>query len=201
MRPLFSRTAFKTAGGLLFLLANVCWAQSADELVEKGKVFERKFQTNDALPLYLAAEKLEPNNSHILVRIARQYRYVLSGESSKQDKLRLGHIALDYSVRAAAAGARDAEAQLAPAITLGKMLPYLPTKQQVAHSPRSKESVDKALALDPRNDTAWHVLGRWHRVLADVSLVKRYLAEMIYGSLTQGSNDEGEHALPDELQI
>jgi tetratricopeptide (TPR) repeat protein len=201
MRPLFSRTAFKTAGGLLFLLANVCWAQSADELVEKGKVFERKFQTNDALPLYLAAEKLEPNNSHILVRIARQYRYLMTDASSKQDKLRLGHIALDYSVRAAAAGARDAEAQLAPAITLGKMLPYLPTKEQVAASPRIKESVDKALALDPRNDTAWHVLGRWHRVLADVSLVKRYLAEMIYGSLPKGSNEAAEHAMRKAIEL
>src|SRR4029450_9168530 len=195
MRPLFSRTAFKTAGGLLFLLANVCWAQSADELVEKGKVFERKFQTNDALPLYLAAEKLEPNNSHILVRIARQYRYVLSGESSKQDKLRLGHIALDYSVRAAAAGARDAEAQLAPAITLGKMLPYLPTKEQVAASPRIKESVDKALAVDSHNDTAWHVLGRWNRVLAEVSSAKRFVAGLIYGQLPKGSNEEAERAM------
>ena len=106
-------------------------AESVDTLVEKGKAFERKFQTNDALPLYLSAEKVEPKNPELLVRIARQYRYLMTDASDNQEKLRLGHIALDYSTRAAACGPKDCDAQLAPAITLGKMLPYLPTKEQV----------------------------------------------------------------------
>ena len=202
MRLLFSRAALQTTGALLVFVAAACGAEPAvDDLLEKGKVFERKFQANDALPLYLAAEKLEPTNSRILVRIARQYRYLMTDASSKQDKLRMGYIALDYSVRAAARGTNDAEAQLAPAITLGKMLPYLPTKEQVDASPRIKQSVDKALALDPRNDTAWHILGRWHRVLADVSLVKRYLAGMVYGSLPKGSNEEAERAMRKAIEL
>ena len=76
-------------------------AESVDTLVEKGKAFERKFQTNDALPLYLSAEKVEPKNPELLVRIARQYRYLMTDASDNQEKLRLGHIALDYSTRAA----------------------------------------------------------------------------------------------------
>ena len=81
---------------------------------------------------------------------------VMTDASDTQEKLRLGHLALDYSTRAAACGPRDCDAQLAPAITLGKMLPYLPTKEQVGASPRIKASVDKALAIDSHNDTAWH---------------------------------------------
>src|SRR5207253_3151982 len=152
-------------------------------------IFERKFQANEALPYYLNAEKLEPKNPQILVRIARQYRYLMTDASAKQEKLRLGYIALDYSTRAAAAGPHDADAQLATAITLGKMLPFLPTKEQISASPRIKDSVDKALALDPNDDTAWHVLGRWNRVLADVNTVKRALAQVIYGGLPKGSID------------
>ena len=64
---------------------------------------------------------------------------------------------LDYSARGAAAGLNDAEAQLDTAITLGKMLPYLPIKEQVSATLRSKESADKATALDPKDDTAWHI--------------------------------------------
>src|SRR6476660_7215242 len=165
-------------------------AESVDTLIEKGKALERKFQTNDALPLYLSAEKVEPKNPELLVRIARQYRYLMTDASAKTEKLRLGHLALDYSHRAAACGPKDCDAQLAPAITLGKMLPYMPTKDQVSATPEIKEAVDKALAIDPKNDTAWHIRGRWNRVLAEVNSMKRFLGGMLYGQLPKGSYDE-----------
>ena len=176
-------------------------AESAGDLIDKGKVFERKFKANEALPLYLSAEKLEPKNPDLLVRIARQYRYLMTDASDTQEKLRLGHLALDYSVRAAECGPKDCDAQLAPAITLGKMLPYMPTKEQVTASPRIKESVDKALAIDPKNDNAWHILGRWNRVLAEISGAKRFLAGMIYGDLPKGSFEEAERAMKKAIAL
>jgi tetratricopeptide (TPR) repeat protein len=176
-------------------------AESADRLIDKGKVFERKFQANEALPLYLSAEKIEPKNPDLLVRIARQYRYLMTDASETQEKMRLGHLALDYSTRAAECGPSDSDAQLATAITLGKMLPYMPTKEQVSASPRIKESVDKALAIDPRNDNAWHILGRWNRVLADISGPKRFLAGVIYGGLPKGSYEEAERAMKKAIAL
>src|ERR1041385_7371663 len=71
-------------------------AESADDLIDKGKVFEKKFQANDALPLYLSAEKLEPKNPDLLVRIARQYRYLMTDASDTKEKLRLGHNLLGF---------------------------------------------------------------------------------------------------------
>src|SRR3954463_16114543 len=176
-------------------------ADSADDLIGKGKVFDRKFQANDALMLYLSAEKVEPKKPDMLVRIARQYRYLMTDASDTQEKLRLGHIALDYSERAAACGPKDCDAQLAPAITLGKMLPYLPQKEQVAASPKIKEAVDKALAIDARNDNAWHILGRWNRVLADISGPKRFMAGLIYGQLPKGSYEEAETAMKKAIAL
>lgn len=176
-------------------------AESGDPLVEKGKAFERKFQANDALPLYLSAEKGDPKNPQLLVRIARQYRYLMTDASGNQEKLRLGYLALDYSTRAAACGPKDCDAQLAPAITLGKMLPYLPKKEQISASPRIKESVDKALAINPHDDTAWHILGRWNRVLAEVSSAKRFVAGLIYGQLPKGSIEEAERDMKKAIAI
>src|SRR3954462_2518932 len=187
-----------------FVLASVTIgfaAESPDDLIDKGKVFDRKFQANDALLLYLSAEKVEPKNPDLLVRIARQYRYLMTDTSDTQEKLRLGHIALDYSMRAAACGPKDCDAQLAPAITLGKMLPYLSQKEQVSASPKIKESVDKALAIDPRNDNAWHVLGRWNRVLAEISGAKRFIAGLIYGELPKGSYEEAERAMKKAIAL
>ena len=176
-------------------------AESADRLIDKAKAFERKFQADEALPLYLSAEKVEPKNPDLLVRIARQYRYLMTDASDTQEKLRLGRLALDYSNRAAECGPKDCDAQLAPAITLGKMLPYLPQKEQVSASPKIKEAVDKALAIDPRNDNAWHILGRWNRVLADISGAKRMLAGLIYGQLPKGSYEDAEAAMKKAIAL
>jgi tetratricopeptide (TPR) repeat protein len=202
MRSIFHRLVLVFTPALLFLLANAVSAvESAEDFMEKGKVYEKKFQAKEALPYYFAAEKLEPQNCHILVRIARQYRYLMTDTAAKEEKLRFGHLALDYSARAAAAGPQDCDAQLATAITLGKMLPILPTKEQVAASPKIKESVDKALQLDPNNDTAWHILGRWNRVLADVNTVKRALAKVLYGALPKGSNEEAERDMKKAIEL
>jgi tetratricopeptide (TPR) repeat protein len=200
VKPLIHRL-FAVASTALLLVDLGSGAESVDDLVGRGKAFEQKFQANDALTSYLAAEKLEPKNPELLVRIARQYRWLMTDAPAKEEKLRLGHIGLDYSMRAAACGRKDCDAQLAPAITLGKMLPYLPSKEQVSASPRIKESVDKALQLDPSNDTAWHILGRWHRVLADVNIVKRTMAGLLYGSLPKGSINEAEHAMQKAIEL
>jgi tetratricopeptide (TPR) repeat protein len=185
----------------VLLVQTLSAAESADDLIDKGKVLDRKFKANEALLLYLSAEKIEPKNPDLLVRIARQYRYLMTDATDTQEKLRLGHIALDYSERAAACGPKDCDAQLAPAITLGKMLPYMPVKEQVAASPKIKESVDKALAIDSRNDNAWHILGRWNRVLAEISSAKRFLAGIIYGQLPKGSIDEAEQDMKKAIAI
>ncbi|HKP01957.1 MAG TPA: hypothetical protein VJU77_01225 [Chthoniobacterales bacterium] len=186
---------------VLLLVKIASAAESADSLIDKGRVFDRKFQASEALPLYLAAEKLEPKNPDLLVRIARQYRYLMTDAEDTKEKLRLGHLALDYSERAAACGPKDCDAQLAPAITLGKMLPFLPTKEQVSASPRIKDSVDKALAIDPRNDNAWHILGRWNRVLAEISGAKRFLAGLVYGQLPKGSFEEAERDMKKAIEL
>ena len=73
---------------VLLLVETGSAAESADNLIDKGKVFDRKFQANEALPLYLAAEKLEPKNPDLLVRIARQYRYLMTDASETKEKLR-----------------------------------------------------------------------------------------------------------------
>jgi Tfp pilus assembly protein PilF len=60
----------------------------------------------------------------------------------------------------------------------------------VEGSRQIRASVDKAITLDPRNDLAWHVLGRWHQVVADVSGVKRALGSLIYGKLPPAKNED-----------
>jgi tetratricopeptide (TPR) repeat protein len=170
-------------------------AETTEELVTNGEVFDKQFNPREALKCYLPAEKLEPKNVDILLRIARQYRHLLADAATKEEKVRLGKIALNYSQRAAALAPDEAEAQLSVAISYGKLVPFLGKKEQVETSPRIKSAVDKTLRLDPQNDLAWHILGRWHRNLAEISGLKRVVASALYGGLPKGSLAEAESAL------
>ena len=194
MNATFSLRVFSLLAALCFL-SEIRAAESADALIAKGDVFDKQLQATEALESYLPAEKLDPDNAELLVRIARQYRHLMTDATSKKEKLRLGQISLDYAQRAASLAPKSAEAQLSPAISYGKMMPFMRAKDQVDASPKIKQSVDRALELDPKNDTAWHILGRWNRVLADMSAVKRVLANAIYGKLPVTTNEDAEKDL------
>jgi tetratricopeptide (TPR) repeat protein len=175
--------------------------QDAAALIAKGNQFDEQLKEKEALQCYLPANRLEPDNVDLLVHIARQYRHLMSDTTSKKEKLRLGNISLQFAQRAAALASNDAEAQLSPAISYGKMLPYMTSRDQVAASPLIKAAVDRTLQLDPLNDTAWHVLGRWNRVLANVNVVKRVLAKALYGNLPVTTNEEAEKCLRKAIAI
>lgn len=174
----------------LVLTAQATLAQTVPTFIAKGDVPDRAFKPNEALQSYLPAEKLDPDNPDILLRIARQYRHLMSDAATAPQKLKFGHLSLAYANRAAALAPNDSEAQLSPAITYGKMMPYLGKKEQVEATPKIKTAADRALKLDSRNDSAWHVLGRWHQSLANVTGLKRGFGEILYGKLPVGSNTE-----------
>jgi len=174
----------------LMLTCSTIRAGPADELIKKGDDFDLKLRASEALDFYLEAEKLEPKSAKLLERIARQYRHLMVDATTREEKLRLGGIGLDYALRASALAPNDSEAQLSPAISYGKMVPLQGIKEQTESARRIKDAVDKAIKLDPHNDLAWDVLGRWNKVLADVNGLKRAVGSLLYGELPMGSNAE-----------
>src|SRR5882672_7252247 len=163
---------------ILPLASTAVGAESAEELIQKGDVFYAKLQAAEALKFYLPAEKLDPENVRLLVRISREYRHLMSDATEARVKLLLGNTAVAHAQRAVILAPNDPETHLALAISYGKMLPLEGTKQQIAHSCLIKIAVDKVIALNPTNDLAWQVLGRWYRGLAEVGTVKRALAQL-----------------------
>jgi tetratricopeptide (TPR) repeat protein len=200
MRLRFFVKDFRATAVLLAVLASAR-AESPGDLVRNGDVFDAKFQATEALQCYLPAERLEPTNVRILLRIARQYRHLMADATGREEKLRLGDIALKYALRAAVLRPDDSEAQLSIAISYGKMLPLMGVKDQIEASRQIKKTVDKAIRLDPNNDLAWHVLGRWHRVLSEVSTFKRSVASLVYSNLPQTTPEEAVRCFQRAIEI
>ena len=160
------------------------------ELVKSGDVHDARSESNAALRYYLPAEKLNPNNGALLVKISRQYALQMNDLPNKADKVASGKTALVYAERAVVVSPRDCDSHLALAICLGKLTPYIGAKEKIEASRRIKTAADQAVAIDPKNDYAWHLLGRWHQSLANIGGTTRMIAGAIYGGLPAASNDE-----------
>lgn len=187
--PISSIKAFIVATFLL-LTCVTSRAQSFAELMASGDVCDKKFQPEDALKYYLPAEKMEPDNVDLLLHIARQYRHLMQDATKQEEKIKLGGISLDYAERAVKLAPKDSEAHLSVAISNAKMSPMLGNKQKLEASRQVKAEVEKAIALDPSKDLAWHILGLWHQRLAEVGFFTRAMAKVAYGGVPPATNDE-----------
>lgn len=193
-------TAFSVIVALLLAPAAV-HAELADELIAKGDAFCVNWQTAEALKFYLPAEKLEPKNVRLLVRISREYRHLMSDATSPEQKLGLGTTAVGYAKRAATLNPDDPEAQLALAISYGKLEPLVGNREKIEGSRIIKNAADKAIKLDPNSDLGWHVLGRWHLALAEVNTFERGLAQLAYGKLPESTYQEAAQCFEKAIEL
>jgi tetratricopeptide (TPR) repeat protein len=176
-------------------------AEYMDEKLKQGIDHDVKLEARQALDCFLEVEKQQPKNVDVLVRIARQYRHLMADASSESDKLKLASAAVDYGRKAVAADPRNSEAQLSCAISYGKMLPMMSKKEQVASSKLIKEGAEKAIKLDSKNDLAWNILGRWHRLVAGMGTITRTLAAVIYDKLPDASNEDSVDCLEKAIKL
>jgi len=175
---------------LMVIFSTVFTHADFAKLVNSGDVHDVRFQFDEALSFYLPAEKIEPENVPLLVKISRQYALMMSDLPKQADKIKSGRTALDYAERAVALAPNDGDAHLSVAICLGKLTPFAGAREKIENSRRIKTSADRAVKLSPSNDYAWHLLGRWHQSLANIGGTSRALASVIYGGLPAASNEQ-----------
>lgn len=185
-----TRISLKALALVLFLPFGVTVAATVDELVKEGDVHDQSFRPKDALKFYLPAEKMDADNVDLLLRIARQYRHQMADSGVTAEKIRLSAVALTYALRAVSLAPNNAEAHLSVAICHAKSLELYDNRAKMTALRQVKTSADRAIALDSKNDLAWYILGRWHEKVAELSTLKRKVAEFAYGSLPNATNDD-----------
>lgn len=157
------------------------------ELLSQGEAFEQKRGTRPAIKAYLAAEKLSPTNAEVLIRLAKQYSDLIFETPLETEQKQLAVRCLDYARRAVESGPTNARAHLSVAICLAKNFPYLDNQTKVNYSREVKQRTEQAIALDPREDLAYHMLGRWHFEVADMNGFLKLLMRAFYGGLPKGT--------------
>jgi tetratricopeptide (TPR) repeat protein len=179
----------KVFASLFFCVSTLC-AQVVGELVTAGDALDRRNLNSEALSAYLKADAQKPNDAEILWRLSKQYAQLMLDAKSDSERGRLGQKALDAAQRAVAADPNNAQAHLALAIVYGRIALNEPPRRKVEMSSLIRQEGETAARLDPKNDNAWYVLGRWNYEIANFNPVLKALAQAIYGKLPDASNEK-----------
>jgi tetratricopeptide (TPR) repeat protein len=165
------------------------FSQSANQWIKKGDAFEAKGKSQQALEAYQLAEKSKPNDSALLVKIAKQYGDMMPSlrGAAKNDA---STKSLGYSRKAVAVNPKSSDSHLALALSLGKRTEFMGARQKIEASREIKAAADTALRLNPKSDYAHHMLGRWHQEMAGMGGATRAIAKVIYGGIPKGSYAE-----------
>ena len=170
-------------------------AQSVADLVARGDALDASQQTAKALALYLEAEKVRPDDPDLLIKIATQYGESMVDASDEAAEKAAGEKALSYALRAVQLDPELSDAHLAVAICYGRLLDFMPAREKVEYSRKVKVYTEKAIDLDPSSDYAWHMLGRWHRAVANTNPFLKGFVKVVYGGLPSASVDEAADSL------
>ena len=79
------------------------------------------------------------------------------------------------------------EGHLELSVALGRLALFKGGKEKIRLSKEIKAEADRALAIDPQQDRAEHVLGRWNRGIAELSFFEKAVANTILGGLPKGA--------------
>ncbi len=160
------------------------------ELIAKGDALESQLKTQEALLVYLEAEKQAPADAEVLRRLAKAHAELMVETNVKAQRKELGLKAVDEARRAVSAGPNNALAHLTLAICYGRVAPFLDNETKISYSKLIKEHAGKSLALDPANDYGYHVLGAWNYELAGLNPVLRAIARVMYGGVPAASYED-----------
>jgi len=157
-----------------------------------GDVAYATFDNHTALQHYLAALKEDPSDYQALWKGARAFADVgKTFEKSEKQKAKALYQRGDSLARIAVQLYPDsADSHFALALCVGRVALFEGGKTKIRLSKEVKQEADKALALNPNHDSAYHVLGRWHYNIATLGWALKAVAKIVYGGVPPGATLE-----------
>ncbi len=172
----------------------------ATHLVAQGDAEQSQHHTRAALALFEQAEKLDPANPALLLRISRAYSDLVEETKPPEDARDAGR-SLDYAKRGLSLDPGGAKAHLAVAVAYGKLTDFVGNKTKLEYSKVIKSEAEKSLAIDAGDDFAWYLLGRWNYGVANVNGLLKALSTVVYGGLPPASNEEAVRCFKKAIEI
>lgn len=175
-----------------------CCKSEASAIAQLHKNADRlysQFKTKEAADEWLKILQIDPRDFEAITKLSRAHLDFgdMIPESSpewREKRLKEYRKAEDYARQAIALDPNSTWGHFYVAAALGDIALVSPTAQQIDLAGEIRSSLEKAIALDPKNGFAYHVYGIWHRKMAEIGKTSRLVASVIYGRSPPSGNLE-----------
>ena len=130
------------------------------------------------------------NNVEVVYRMARSIFMKAHEQKQKKTQMSYYYRGLKQAEKAMRLNKDNGYANFWYAAYLGEIGLLESRKQAIKNSYKVKKYAIRSIELEPDFDLPYHMMGRWHYELADLSNLEKKLASLVYGELPKGSYNE-----------
>ncbi len=157
--------------------------QQADSLYEA-------YEEKKALNLYQQVLEENPTHYQALWRTSFLYSRIGNRLENEEDQRAYFNKGIELAEKALNVDSTHTQSNFVMAVAMGRKALISGARDRVAASRAIKKYVDRALAQDSTNAGAWHVLGRWHFKVANLSWIERAAANTLFGGIPGDATNE-----------
>jgi tetratricopeptide (TPR) repeat protein len=169
---------------------------------QKADSLYQQFEEEQALELYRDIVEEEPENYKALWRASFLYSRIGNRFGDEDDQKEYFNQGIELAERALKVDSTDAQSHFVMSVAMGRKALISGARDRVAASRSIKKHVDKALEYDENHAGAWHVLGRWHFKVANLSWVERTAANTLFGGIPgDASNQKAADAIQKAIDL
>ena len=170
-----------------FLLPVVLVAQDVNQLLTEARKFETEFKQTEALNKYLDILKVQPNHFVALCKASELHSLLGKRQPTKEKQRNYFNAAKGYAQQALKVNAASTESNFVMALAMGRMAIISSGEEKIKAVKDIKTYAETCIRLDPANYKGYHILGRWHYEVSDLSSFEKWLVKIAYGSLPPAS--------------
>ncbi|MBC8400185.1 MAG: hypothetical protein H8E14_01715 [Candidatus Marinimicrobia bacterium] len=175
---------------LLMILSVGLLAQDFDSLIAQADA-QHELDAYDAVFKFLKeAEAVDAESYEVIWRLARAHFDFSDNTTDEAEIEKNLYAGFEYAEKALKIGDDRAESHKWYGILIGRVGEIEGTEQKIKNSYAVAEHTRKAIELDPEDSGNYHVMGRWHFTLADLSWFERTIASIVYATPPEASFEE-----------
>jgi len=175
---------------LLICSTAVLAAQDINVLLQEADKLEKALNEKGALEKYQQVVRLHPASLQALNKCSELCSRVGNRETSQKARFDYYEAAQTFASIALKIAPQNSAANCMMAIALGRLSLEKSGKEKVKAAKEIKKYADLALKNDPQNAKAWHVMGRWHYEVSNLSFVEKAAVKLMFGGMPKSSFKE-----------
>ena len=184
------RTLFASVALYVTLFTPTGEGQDVSTLIRKADQLDAQEQADAAIDVLKQAEKISPNNPDVLIKLSQHYSDKIDAVRERSEKLHFANLCMEYAKKAVRVAPGNSDAHVCLSIAYGKMTDFTDNKTKIEYSKVVKSEAERAVELNPKNDLALFILGRWNFDMATLNPLLKGIAQALYGQLPSASKEK-----------